>query len=165
MENKESKKNASTDSISNSAPALIVNQEEAEVLQVMLDNITVYLDGSKTNGDVFFGKQIIQPGDGVPPHYHTREDEVITLIKGSLEVTLDGEVTIMKPGDTVFLPKKSIHGYQVISEEAVETRLMTYPAGIEHMFRELADMEPLEDGGINTQLAAQICEKHGLHLV
>ncbi len=139
----------------------IVNPNQSENLQVMLDNITVLLSGDDTDGKMFFGQQIIQPGDSVPPHYHEREDEIITLIEGELEVYLDGAHKRMKAGDTIFLPKFVPHGYKVISDTPVVTRFCVHPSGLENMFRELAVMEPLEDGSPNLELAGQICASYG----
>lgn len=38
-------------------------------------------------------------------HVHTREDEISRVIWAEIDLMIDGEVTVLKAGDTAFAPK------------------------------------------------------------
>ena len=45
-----------------------------------------------------------------PPHLHPRQDEHFELLEGELTVDVDGEVTVLREGDTVDIPRATRHG-------------------------------------------------------
>ena len=46
---------------------------------------------------------------GPPPHIHTYEDETIYVVSGEFVVHLEGEDFKVKTGDTVFIPRGTLH--------------------------------------------------------
>jgi len=62
------------------------------------------------NGDHFCqGYVVIYPGGSVPAHDHFTV-ESYTIIKGTGEMTVDGEVRSVGPGDFIYMPSGQSHG-------------------------------------------------------
>ncbi len=64
---------------------------------------------------VFFN---LDPGAVVPGHSHPHE-QIGTVLKGSLELTVDNETRTMKAGDVYHIPSNSVHSGKVIDETEV----------------------------------------------
>lgn len=50
-------------------------------------------------------------GKGAPPHSHNC-DEHVTLLAGSAEVEIDGEITALVPDDTTYLTAGIVHAFR-----------------------------------------------------
>jgi quercetin dioxygenase-like cupin family protein len=67
-----------------------------------------------------------EPGTGAPLHTHTI-DELIVIMEGTLEVTIDGETHTVPKNHTVAIPPGAEHGFKVIGDRAAEM-LVFFPA-------------------------------------
>ena len=137
----------------------IIKDDEGEVLNVIGDIQTHKLVGSETDNQIVEWVDNVEPGTGIPPHIHTREDEVFRIIKGQVEIMVDNKTTILEAGDTAFAPKNIPHSWKVVGTEKAKMITSAFPAGIEVMFRELANLPP---GPPDFQKVAKICGKHGI---
>ena len=63
---------------------------------------------------------------GAPLHTHTI-DELIVIMKGTLEVSIDGETHTVGPDHTVVIPPGAEHGFKIVGEETAEL-LVFFPA-------------------------------------
>ncbi len=61
------------------------------------------------NEKLLFGDLTFAPGDGFNFHHHPNQDEALYLIDGSLEAWIDQEKRTLNPGDTMWLPKGTVH--------------------------------------------------------
>ena len=43
-------------------------------------------------------------------------NELVTVVEGRLEMEIDGKVTIMEPGDEVFIPARAVHSVRNIHQ-------------------------------------------------
>lgn len=137
----------------------IVKDREGDVLNVIGDIQTHKLIGSDTNGQIVEWVDNVEPGVGIPPHIHTKEDEIFRVIKGQVEIMVNGETTVLEAGDTAFAPKNIPHSWKVVGTEKAKMITSAFPAGIETMFRELANLPP---GPPNFEKVAKICGDHGI---
>lgn len=44
-----------------------------------------------------------------PAHYHPHQAEDFTVLSGEITVRIDGQLKILKPGDTLHVPKNKVH--------------------------------------------------------
>lgn len=44
-----------------------------------------------------------------PPHYHPCQEEDFNVLSGEITVRIDGQLRVLKPGDTLHVPKNKIH--------------------------------------------------------
>ena len=153
-----------TDTIftNNKATPKIIKDEEGNVLNVIGDIQTHKLVGSDTNNQLVEWVDNVEPGVGIPPHIHTQEDEIFRVIKGEVEIMVNGTTNVLKAGDTAFAPKNIPHSWKVVGTEKVKMITSAFPAGIEKMFTELAALPP---GPPEFEKVAEICGKHGVTFV
>lgn len=137
----------------------IVRNSEGDVLNVIGDIQTHKLIGNDTNNQIVEWVDDVEPGVGIPPHVHTMEDEIFRVIKGEIEIMVDKKITILRAGDTAFAPRKIPHSWRVVGGEKAKMITSALPAGIEMMFRELAELPP---GPPDFDKVKSICEDHGI---
>ncbi len=53
------------------------------------------------------------------PHAHEDHEQVSYIVKGSFEVEVDGETKILKPGDSFYANKNSMHGVKALEESII----------------------------------------------
>ncbi|MDX1327574.1 MAG: cupin domain-containing protein [Arenibacter sp.] len=140
----------------------IVTDADGEVLNVIGDIQTHKLLGKDTGNQIVEWANNVPPGVGIPPHVHTKEDEIFRVVKGQVEIMVDGEVTILNEGDVAFAPKNIPHSWTAIGTENAKMITSAFPAGIEHMFVELSK---LPEGPPDFNKVAEICGKHGISFI
>jgi quercetin dioxygenase-like cupin family protein len=56
----------------------------------------------------------LEIGAGVPvPHYHKAYDEIIYGVEGVVTFTVEGKPVDIGPGETCFIPRGAVHGFNV----------------------------------------------------
>ncbi len=73
-----------------------------------------------------FSINTAEPGAGAPLHTHSI-DELIVIVHGTLEVTIDGESHLAGKDHTVVIPPGAEHSFRVTGEETAEL-LVFFPA-------------------------------------
>lgn len=140
----------------------VVKDAEGEVLNVIGDIQTHKFLGTDTNNQLVEWVDNVEPGVGIPPHVHTKEDEIFRVVEGQVEIMVDGNVTILNAGDMAFAPKNIPHAWKVVGTEKAKMITSAFPAGIEHMFVELAK---LPAGPPDFGQVAEICGRHGIKFI
>ncbi|MDW7692202.1 cupin domain-containing protein [Flammeovirgaceae bacterium SG7u.111] len=137
----------------------IIKDDQGSILNVIGDIQTHKLVGSDTGNQLVEWVDNVDPGVGIPPHIHTLEDEIFRVIKGELEIMVDGKTTVLKEGDIAFAPKNVPHAWKVVGTEKAKMITTAFPAGIENMFEELAK---LPAGPPDFEKVTKICGEHGI---
>lgn len=57
----------------------------------------------------------LKAGASAPEHSHTQE-QIVNVIEGEIELTVEGEPHHLKPGDTLILPPKVLHTARAITD-------------------------------------------------
>ena len=117
----------------------------------------LFLDGRHTAGSVFLVEGRMEPGDGVPPHVHTHEDEIFHVLEGEVELMADGAWQPGRVGDIIFLPRGIPHAIRV-PEDGGAARVLNYvfPGGnFEAMFRAFEEREVGGDGDQRAKVAKE----------
>lgn len=144
------------------AKSKIIKDSEGDVLNVIGDIQTHKLVGSDTGNQLVEWVDNVEPGVGIPPHIHTKEDEIFRVVKGQVEIMVDGKTTILNEGDVAFAPKNIPHAWKVVGTEKAKMITSAFPAGIEHMFTELSK---LPAGPPDFQKVTEICGRHGISFI
>ena len=140
----------------------IVKKDKGNVLNVIGDIQTHKISGSDTNNQIVEWVNNVAPGVGIPPHIHTKEDEIFRVLKGKVEMLVGDKVLILEEGDIAYAPKNVVHSWKIIGTENASMSTSAFPAGIEIMFKELSK---LPQGPPNFDKVAEICGKHGIRFV
>ena len=88
-------------------------------------------------------------------HRHGREDEYSFVIEGRLGVWQDGEEIVAEAGELVFKPRGRWHTFWNAGNEPLRVLELITPAGIEELFRKLAEPGGEYDPATLPALAAE----------
>ena len=67
-------------------------------------------EGTGGSLDVF--EMTLQPGGRMPvPHYHETWDETVYGLSGTTSFTVDGAKVDLRPGDSLFIKRGVVHGF------------------------------------------------------
>ncbi|NND26696.1 MAG: cupin domain-containing protein [Flavobacteriaceae bacterium] len=149
-------------SILNKIKPKIVRKDEGQLWNVIGDLQLHKISGADTNDQIVEWVNEVAPGVGIPPHVHTKEDEIFRVLKGKVELMVGGESTILEAGDVAFAPKNVVHSWKIVGTESASMCTSAFPAGIEHMFAELGKLPP---GPPDFPKVAEICGRYGISFV
>ena len=82
-------------------------------------------------------KELIAPGQGIPPHKHLNEDELIFIHQGQGTLILNDQEFPVKEGSAALVPKGTWHQLTNTGMETLNMVFSYSPAGFEGYFREL----------------------------
>ena len=60
-------------------------------------------------GDYKVKRVLVKPGNRLSYQKHFKREEFWMIVQGEAEVTLNGKVTKLKPGQSIFIPKEAAH--------------------------------------------------------
>ena len=105
--------------------------------------------GEESGGDWAVIEQRVRRGDEPPIHTHTREDETLYVLEGSIVAYVGDRRFEVEAGSYAALPNNVRHGYSVRSDEA-RLLITVAPAGVEYFFvpRDESDKDPSKYGVI-----------------
>jgi quercetin dioxygenase-like cupin family protein len=143
-------------------PPKITLYPEGTQITIMGDHMTIKLSGEDTEGRFTSILQDNPPGTKIPMHIHEHEDEVYKVLEGEVEFTVNDETTLLKAGDTIFLPRLIPHTWKVVGTANAKVYLDIFPAGLERMFQEIFDQKL---GPPEIAQVKEICKRYGVSFV
>jgi|SRR4029453_7247722 quercetin dioxygenase-like cupin family protein len=96
------------------------------------------IKSSATNGAFSVMEFVTPPGKGVALHVHEREDELVYLLEGQIEVTLGNQKMKAVPGVMALLPRGIPHGFTNIGDKPSRLLDTILPGQFDNYFVELA---------------------------
>jgi quercetin dioxygenase-like cupin family protein len=79
------------------------------------------LDATDTGAQQTMFKCIINAGAKIAAaHYHEKFDETVHGLKGTASYTVDGKAIELNPGDSLFIPRGTVHAFANKSNETIE---------------------------------------------
>ena len=140
----------------------IVRKDQGDLLNVIGDLQTHKISGADTDDQIVEWVNEVAPGVGIPPHIHTKEDEIFRVLKGQVELTVGETTTVLNEGDVAFAPKNVMHAWKIVGSENASMSTSAFPAGVELMFSELNELPP---GPPDFETVAEICARYGIRFV
>ncbi len=137
----------------------IIKASEGLNQNILGDIQTVKLSGSDTNGKITIVENHNPPGVGIPMHVHANEDEIFRILEGEMEFTVEGSTSLLRAGDTIFLPRQVPHSFKVVGEKHARAIITIVPSGIEEMFVALSQ---LPAGPPDMGKVLEICGRFGI---
>lgn len=125
--------------------------------------IDFLLKAADANGSAAMFEFTVPAGAKVPvPHYHENFDETIYGLAGVMTFTIEGKAIDIAPGETCFIPRGAVHGFNNLKQEDSKTLAVITPALLgPNYFREMAAI--LNAGGPpDVEKLKQVMAKHGL---
>ena len=109
-------------------PALLAGQAAAQSGQLpsktwRFEDLTVRPSGKNRSRAVLNGKTVkgfpidmheteLAPGEMPHPAHHHAHVEIVLMREGSLEVTIEGKVSVLGPGSVVYVAPNEEHGWK-----------------------------------------------------
>jgi quercetin dioxygenase-like cupin family protein len=119
---------------------ILVPPGGGEKLNVAGSPISHKVKSKDTNGVFSVMEFVTPPGKGVALHVHEREDELVYLLDGEIEVTLGDQKMKAVPGVMALLPRGIPHGFT--NDGSKSSRLLDtmLPCHFDNYFVELAGL-------------------------
>ena len=102
---------------------------ENEIIRVGQIGIRFLLESTETNGSVAMFEFTVPAGARVPlPHSHQLYDETIYGVAGIITFTVDGKVVDIGPGESCFIPRGAVHGFNNLKPTEAKALAVVTPA-------------------------------------
>jgi len=137
-----------------------MKKETIKVGQIIIDFL---LEAADTNGSAAMFEFTVPVGAKVPiPHYHESYDETIYGLSGVITFTVEGNPIDIGPGETCFIPRGAVHGFDNLTQKDAKALTVITPALLGSIFfREVAAI--LNAGGPpDIEKLKLTMAKHGL---
>ena len=122
-------------------------------------------EASQTGGQLVCTEITVPPGQGVPPHRHSNEDEAFYVLAGHVVIEGDGcgGGVGLDAGGFFYGPRGQVHGFRC--DGAAPARLLVFitpGTGIGAMFAELAALTREQAGGIDPGRVGAVGGRYGI---
>lgn len=137
-----------------------MKKETIKVGQIIIDFL---LEAADTNGSAAMFEFTVPVGAKVPiPHYHESYDETIYGLSGVITFTVEGKPIDIGPGETCFIPRGAVHGFDNLTQKDAKALTVITPALLGSIFfKEVAAI--INAGGPpDIEKLKLIMAKHGL---
>lgn len=121
---------------------------------------TTRLTSSET-GSISIVEHVFAPKTLVPPHLHTREDEISYVVQGEIWFRSDGREVSLGAGGYIVKPRGELHSMWNAGSVAARMIEIISPAGFERYFVDLAEAVAAA-GGPQPSVIAPVAERYGL---
>ena len=99
------------------------------------------IDGEDTGGRFALVQHLFAPRAlAAPMHRHHKEDEFTLVLTGRIGAVLDGNEIVAGPGELLFKPRGQWHTFWNAGDEPATCLEIISPAGLEQLFRALAQV-------------------------
>jgi quercetin dioxygenase-like cupin family protein len=102
--------------------------------------IRYLIDGSATGGMGVFELSVPPNSNVPPPHSHTGNDECVYALEGTLRYSVDDAVRDLRPGDWMFTPRGSVHGFSNPHPETARALIVLTPDIGAQYFRDVGSV-------------------------
>jgi quercetin dioxygenase-like cupin family protein len=124
----------------------------------------VYLATSEdTRGEYSLFEITTPPGQGPPPHVHTREDESWYVLDGAFDFQIGDQSFTATRGWFGLGPRNIPHGLKAAGTGPAKMLMIVTPAGFERFFDELAELTGIPPFDFDQVRA--LFEKYGMKIV
>jgi quercetin dioxygenase-like cupin family protein len=134
-----------------------------ETIHIGQIEIRFLLESKDSNGQLAAFEFTVPAGAKVPvPHSHAHYDETIYGLQGALTFTVNGRVTEIAPGETLFILRGAVHGFNNLKPSDAKALAVVTPALIgPEFFREMAAI--INAGGPpDVEKLKSVMTRHGL---
>lgn len=105
-----------------------------------LGHLAVHLArGDQTDDMYTIGYGDTMPGQGPPPHVHSREDEAFYVLSGRIELRAGNQTVTVGPDTFVTIRPGTAHSFRCVSESAGRLLIFCAPAGFDRFQSEAGD--------------------------
>lgn len=136
---------------------------DKEIIRLGQIEVRFLLESKDTHGQLATFEFTVPAGAKVPvPHSHEHYDETIYGLEGVLTFTVNGQPVDIAAGDTCFIPRGAMHGFNNLKPTNAKALAVVTPALIgPEFFREMAAIINVA-GPPDVEKLKAVMNKHGL---
>jgi len=113
---------------------ILIGPDEGTHLPIL--DITHKVTTESFGGTLTIIEASIPPGDMIPPHTHTREDECAFVLEGELTFDVGGEIVVARAGSFVVKPRGVYHAFCNTGTEVARELEFHIPGEFENYYDE-----------------------------
>ena len=98
-------------------------------------------------------------GWSLPPHRHLNESETIHVLEGEFEIEIEGARTRLATGQTIHVPRGTVHAGGNVGDAPGRRIIIFSPAGVERFFLEAGAAGPQEE--FDWHALGELAAQHG----
>jgi quercetin dioxygenase-like cupin family protein len=135
----------------------------AEIIRLGQIEVRFLFESKDTNGQLAMFEFTVPAGAKVPaPHSHSHFDEIVYGLQGVMTFTVNGNPVNVGPGDSCFIPRGAVHGFNNLTQAPAKALAVATPAHIgPEYFQDIADI--INAGGPpDLEKIKAVMNKHGL---
>ena len=137
-----------------------------EIIQVGQIGIRFLLEAADTSGAVAMFEFTVPVGARMPlPHKHDRFDETIYGVEGVVTFTVEGKTMDIAPGESCFVPRGAVHGFNNLKQTHAKGLAVITPALLGPEFFKEAAAIANAGGPPDVKRLNGVMAKHGLTAV
>lgn len=138
---------------------------DSESVALGPNRVTFLLSGHDTAGLYSLTGFVMAPppAPGPPVHVHSGEEETIYLIRGVLDVTLNGATTTLSGGSVAHVPRGMPHTLANPGPDSAQLLIIQSPPGAERYWAKAATLIAESDGPPDPALMQALAEEHHIH--
>jgi quercetin dioxygenase-like cupin family protein len=134
-----------------------------ETIRVGQIDVTFLLEAADTNGSVAMFEFTVPVGAKMPlPHSHEYYDETIYGVDGVVTFTVEGKTVDIGPGESCFVPRGAVHGFNNLKQTDVKALAIITPALLGPGFFKEAAAIVNAGGPPDLEKLKAVMAKHGL---
>ncbi len=136
---------------------------ERNVVRIGSLELRFLVDETQGSASVVMFEFVVPPNARVPaPHHHRDVDEVVYGLEGTLTTTLDGRRHELRTGDSLFLPRGSVHHHENLHPETARALIVLTPGSIGRRYFEEIAAAVNVPGKPDPAKVEEIMLRHGL---
>jgi len=139
----------------------IVRRGQGETVSLGGLGVDFKMAGSATNGTFSIVEHPVDAGRLVPPHTHTREDELTYVIEGEMGARIGDDILAAHTGDYVFKPRNVPHTFWNPGPAPLRIMEIIWPPDFDAFFRELAVLYSAGGGRPDPDSAEELAARYG----
>ena len=135
----------------------------SKIVRIGAMELRFLVDEAQGSGDLVMFEFLVPAEARVPaPHFHRDVDEAVYGLEGTLTTTVDGQRHEVRPGDTVFIPRGSVHHHENLHPGTARALVVLTPGSIgRRYFEEMAQAVNVP-GKPDPAMVKEIMLRHGL---
>jgi len=136
---------------------------KSQIIQVGQIGIRFLLEAADTKGALAMFEFTVPVGARMPlPHKHERYDETIYGVEGVVTFTVEGKTVDIAPGETCFVPRGAVHGFNNLKQTKAKGLAVITPALLGADFFKEAAAIVNAGGPPDVKKLNAVMAKHGL---
>jgi quercetin dioxygenase-like cupin family protein len=140
---------------------IYIGPDDGSYLPVL--RITHKVTAESFGGALTIIEASIPPGDMIPPHTHTREDECAFVVEGELTFDVGGEIVVAQAGSFVVKPRGVYHAFCNTGTEVARQLEFHIPGEFENYYDEyerIVESEMDDDERLRARI--ELGERYGV---